>query len=183
MTDRRMFLTALVSWAVLGSRAARADTPASLTWARDAKDPRWVQGQVLIATPPDVVWERLQRVPEWPQMFTDIKTMRILERNAAHYRVRLETRTLDCGAHDYDIRLEAPRTAKLWIDAPGVTALAYMRVLNGTEEGSSRVVYSPVSRGPRHRRLVSHRKGSWRQAGEHGRPIPRGLGATFPRGT
>jgi hypothetical protein len=75
-------------------------------------------------------------------MFTDIKTMRILERGPNRFRIKLETITFDCGAHEYDVVLEAPRSAKLGINAPGVTALAYMRVLGGATEGSSRVIYS-----------------------------------------
>jgi hypothetical protein len=139
MLCRRAFIGALAGSVLLSARRVQADTP---TWARDSKDPRWVQGQVSVTAAPDAVWERLQRVPDWPQIFTDIKTMRILERGPNAFRIRLETVTFDCGAHDYNVTLESLRTAKLGINAPGVTALAYMRVLDGAAEGSSRVIYS-----------------------------------------
>lgn len=101
-----------------------------------------MQGQVFAAAVPDSIFTRLQRVSEWPRLFTDIKSMKVIERSTDHWRVRLETKTFDCGAHDYHVRFESPRTARLWIDAPGVTALAYMRVLEGTTANTSRVVYS-----------------------------------------
>ena len=115
---------------------------AAPTWSRDTKDPRWVQGQVIATATADAIWAKLQRVPDWPRMFTDIKTMKIVERGTDHWRVKLETRTFDCGAHEYHVRFESPRTARLWIDAPGVTALAYMRVFEGATTDASRVVYS-----------------------------------------
>jgi hypothetical protein len=139
MLQRRTFLIGLGSTAL-----GLVSSPlfAAPTWTHDAKDPRWVQGQVTAHATMDAVWAKLQRVPEWPQMFTDIKTMNIVERGTDHWRVKLETRTFDCGAHEYHVRFDSPRTARLWIDAPGVTALAYMRVLEGGAPEASRVVYS-----------------------------------------
>ena len=142
MLDRRTFIGAVASSVLLAARGARAEAPNRPTWARDSKDPRWVQGQVVAPAAADAVWARLQRVAEWPQMFSDIKAMRILERGPDDYRVKLETRTFNCGAHEYKVHFDPSRSAKLWIDAPGVTALAYMRVLEGVGEGASRVVYS-----------------------------------------
>lgn len=75
-------------------------------------------------------------------MFTDIKSLRIVEGGTDHWRVKLETKTFDCGAHEYDVLFDSSRTARLWIDAPGITALAYMRVYEGEKKESSRVVYS-----------------------------------------
>lgn len=127
--------------ASLAAELTFADSPPP-TWKRDDADPRWVQGQVLAQAAPDAVFARLRRVPEWPRMFTDIKSMKIVERGTDHWRVELETQTFDCGAHEYHVRFESPRTAKLWISAPGVTALAYMRVLDGATKETSRIVYS-----------------------------------------
>ncbi len=142
MLARRSFLAAaLGSAATLVLRGAAAE-PAPPTWRRDDKDPRWVQGQVAALATPDAVFARLRQVPEWPRMFTDIKTMKIVERGTDHWRVKLETQTFDCGTHEYHVRFESPRTVRLWIDAPGVTALAYMRVLEGETKVVSRVVYS-----------------------------------------
>lgn len=121
------------------AQPAQANQP---TWKRDEKDPRWVQGQVTAAATPDAVFARLQRVPEWPRIFTDIKSMKVIERGTDHWRVKLETWTFDCGAHEYHVRFDASRTARLWIDAPGVTAVAYMRVLPNATTDTSRVVYS-----------------------------------------
>lgn len=134
-------LSAVVSSAPLHALAQPAQ-PSPSTWKRDEKDPRWVQGQVVAAATPEAVFARLQRVPEWPRMFTDIKSMKIIERGTDHWRVKLETWTFDCGAHEYHVRFDSSRTARLWIDAPGVTAVAYMRVLEGTTANTSRVVYS-----------------------------------------
>lgn len=139
MILRRTFLAGLGGSAVVFlARPLRA----APTWSRDAKDPGWVQGQVTANASPDAVWTKLQRVPEWPQMFTDIKSMTIVERGTDHWRVKLETRSFDCGAHEYHVRFDAPCTARLWIDAPGVTAIAYMRVLEGAVPDAARVVYS-----------------------------------------
>lgn len=142
MVPRRAFLaSALGSLAFLVGRRATA-IPAAPTWKRDEKDPRWVQGQVLADAKPDAVFARLRNVPEWPRMFTDIKSMRVLERGGDRWRVRLETWTFDCGAHDYHVAFENARTARLWINAPGIDAIAYMRVLDGATPETSRVVYS-----------------------------------------
>ncbi len=101
-----------------------------------------MQGQVSANASADTVFAKLQRVPEWPRLFTDIKSMKIIERGTDHWRIKLETRTFDCGAHEYHVRFESPRTARLWIDAPGVTAVAYMRVLESATADTTRVVYS-----------------------------------------
>lgn len=142
--QRRTFLAVLASSVASTLRSASARAQSSPTWTRDAKDPRWVQGQVSAAATPDGVWNRLRRVPEWPRMFTDIKTLRITERvDDAHWRLKLETRTFDCGVHEYHVVFDGPtKTGPLWIDAPGVTAVAYMRVLDGATAESARVVYS-----------------------------------------
>ena len=91
---------------------------------------------------PEAVFSRLQKVWEWPRMFADIKKMRIAERGSNRFRIELETRTLDCGTHAYEVRIEPPRSIRLWIDAPGITALASMRVLDGSTARHSWIVYS-----------------------------------------
>ena len=71
-----------------------------------------MQGQVVANATADAVWAKLQEVPDWPRMFTDIKTMTIVERGTAHYCIKLETRTFDCGPHEYHGRFGSPRTAR-----------------------------------------------------------------------
>lgn len=142
--QRRTFLAVLASSAASTLASASAHAQTTPSWTRDATDPRWVQGQVVAAATPDAVWNRLRRVPEWPRMFTDIKALRVIERvDDAHWRLKLETRTFDCGAHEYHVVFDdRAKTGRLWIDAPGVMAVAYMRVLDGATAESARVVYS-----------------------------------------
>jgi hypothetical protein len=145
MVPRRVVLAVLAVLAIASMPLSTAAQPEQLsppTWKRDERDPRWVQGEVAATASADTVFARLQRVPEWPRMFTDIKSMRIVERGTDHWRVKLETRTFDCGAHEYHVRFEAPRTVRLWIDAPGVSAVAYMRVLDGAAPDTARVISS-----------------------------------------
>lgn len=141
---RQVLSSAVVGLVGLVTRRASADPalPTAPIWSRDEKDPRWVQGQAEAAASADAVFTRLRRVPEWPRLFTDIKSLRVIEGAADRWRVKLETKTFDCGAHEYDVLFDATRTGRLWIDAPGITALAYMRVYEGATKDSSRIVYS-----------------------------------------
>jgi hypothetical protein len=88
------------------------------------------------------VWARILRVDEWPSMFSDVKWVKVVERSPMHWRIRLESNTMTCGAHDYHVRFEPNRTGRVIIDAPGTTSVAYFRVFDGPSPGGARVVYS-----------------------------------------
>lgn len=139
---RRHVLALTAALPLLATRAARAESLPRVAWSRDPKDPRWVQGQAIVAAAPDAVWARIQRVDAWPTLFSDIKWLKVLERSPTHWGIRLESKSMTCGAHDYHIRFSDPRTGQVIIDAPGTTSLAYFRVLEGRTSDEARAVYS-----------------------------------------
>lgn len=119
-------------------RAAWADTPPR--WTRDEKDPRWVHGEVVAPSSPEVTWRHLARVPEWPRLFTDIKSLRVVEHAGDAWKLKVASRTFDYGAYDYEARIDpATRTAKGWLGTAGVSAICTMRVLDGSAPSTSRV--------------------------------------------
>jgi hypothetical protein len=124
----------------------RAETPAQLgiSWERDKKSPHWVHGQVDVATPPAAVWTRFEKVPEWPRIFSDIKWLEVKQKEAGdRWRIRLETRSMDCGAHDYVVSLDSKeRRARLEIDAPGIDSKARLIVRAGSTPAQANVAYS-----------------------------------------
>jgi Polyketide cyclase / dehydrase and lipid transport len=117
---------------------AAADAPRgpSIHWSRDKKDPRWVNGYVLVDTAPDAVWAALQGVSSWPTMFSDIKTMKVKRHDGNAWRLEMSTRTFDCGAHDYEVLVQPDRTISVRMLVPGANAVAYVRVrpVQGTEQ-------------------------------------------------
>ncbi len=127
---------------VLPLRNAAAQHAAP-TWTRDENDPRWVQGSVVVAAAPAAVWRRLARVPEWPRLFTDVKSLRIIESRADYWRLKVESRTFDYGAYEYQAKFEpAARTARGWFGGAGVSAVCHMRVLDRPDPATSRVTCS-----------------------------------------
>jgi hypothetical protein len=117
--------------------------PGAVTWSRNKSDPRWVQGQATVVASSGAVWERLQYVDKWPAVFSDIKTMKVLRHEGPKWRIELETQAFDCGTHEYDVSFDTTaRTAKLVIDAPGTTAVAYLTVKDGASTGQVLVTYS-----------------------------------------
>lgn len=121
---------------------AQPATPSSITWARDRNDPHWVQGQVNVSAPPDAVWARVADVPNWPKLLTDIKWLKVLERGKDRWRVKLETRTFECGAHEYAVTLLEGRALTFEIDAPGIDSKARVLVRSGASAKQANVVYS-----------------------------------------
>jgi hypothetical protein len=139
---RRTVLSLAVAASILATHLrARADS-SPITWGRDKKDPRWVQGQVTVSATPDAVWGRIQRVDDWPSMFSDIKWIKVIERSPTHWRLRLESKTMTCGSHEYHVRFDPNRTGRVIIDAPGTSSVAYFRVLDGPTATEAVVVYS-----------------------------------------
>jgi len=126
----------LFATAPLASAATDPPRAPSVHWARDKKDPRWVNGFVLVDTAPDAVWAALQKVPSWPTMFSDIKTMKVKRHEGNAWRLEMSTKTFDCGTHDYDVTIKQDRTITIRMLVPGANASAYVRVspVPGTEQ-------------------------------------------------
>lgn len=75
---------------------------------------------VIVPTDAQTVRARLQRVDTWPQLFSDIRNLRVTRRGGDEWTVRIETLTFDCGAHDYHVWFQLDGTVHLQIDAHGV---------------------------------------------------------------
>ena len=122
---------------------AEGATPPRITWARDRNDPHWVQGQVNVGATPGAVWTRVADVPNWPKLLNDVKWVQVLERSKNWLRVKLETRTFDCGAHEYTVTLhDGQRLLTFEIDAPGIDSRARVLVRPGASAAQANVVYS-----------------------------------------
>ncbi len=118
-----------------------ADPPGSVKIVRDANDPRWVHGTVTISATPDAIMARLSRVDQWPQFLSDIKWMKVVEHEGGHWHVKLETRTMDCGSHDYHLDV-SKRSVQLRIDAVGINAQGLIAVRAGDDAGKSVATFS-----------------------------------------
>jgi carbon monoxide dehydrogenase subunit G len=143
--SRSALLAAALTGALVlhGSGAARAGSHASYTYHRDAKDPRWVQGEVTVDAPPDVVFATLEKVDAWPQTLTDIARLKVLSHRGDHWEVELETRTIPAGMLGYDVAVSpAQRSLKLYTNRLGVYTIAQTDVRPGASAGQSVVTYS-----------------------------------------
>ncbi len=137
------FAVALAAGALGSPSSAHADpTPPPPTWHRDAADPRWVQGEVTVDAPPDVVFARLEHVETWPQLLTDIARLKVLDHRDSHWEIELETRTLGHGMLGYDVNIGPGKVAKLTTNRMGVKAVGHTLVRPGPTPGQSNVVYS-----------------------------------------
>lgn len=112
-----------------------------VTVRRDEGDPYWVHGRVVVGTEPDAVWARLRQVDRWATLFHDIQRLRVLEHANSRWRVELGSTIMECGPHDYIVRLGEPRTVHLVIDAPGVDARGRMLVQPGPRPETAVVIY------------------------------------------
>ena len=121
---------------------ALAGSPTKPTLVRDSKDPRWVHGTITVGASPDRVFSRVERVDKWPTLLSDVKWVKVLEHEGSHWHVRLETRTMDCGAHDYHINVEAKRRLKFVIDATGIDANGVISVGRGKDDAESLASFS-----------------------------------------
>lgn len=126
------------------ARSLAADAPGVVRIVRDSKDPRWVHGTVTIAAAPDAVMARLSKVDQWPQFLSDIKRMKIVEHDGSRWHVKLETRTMDCGAHDYHLNV-SKRGVQLRIDATGINAQGVISVRAGENAGISVAKFSMLA--------------------------------------
>jgi hypothetical protein len=130
-------LVALAS-APLVLAAAPAGT-ATLT--RDARDARWLEGKIRVAAAPAEVVERVARVDRWNQLFSDVKSVRVVKRSPNHWHVRLDTRTMDCGEHDYHITVRPGQGITLVIDAPGIEARGSLSARASERIGQSEITF------------------------------------------
>ncbi len=145
---------ALLSVLVFVATAAITPSPASADgggqstrWWRDAKDPRWVQGEVTVDGTPDAVWARLSDVGALPQTLTDLARLKVLEKRKGEdghtrWKIELETRTLGYGMLGYDVDSGPGREMKLSTNTMGVKAVASTLVRPGPNPGQANVVYS-----------------------------------------
>lgn len=142
---RHLLAVVVVALSVAGPSAASAMAdpapPPTIHWSRDKKEPRWVDGYTVVDTPPEAVWTALQRVPSWPTMFSDIKTMKVKRQEGSAWRLEMSTQTFDCGSHDYDALFQGERSVSIRINAPGVDAVAYVRVRPGPKPEQSVIHY------------------------------------------
>jgi len=122
--NRREFLAAPFFLSGLLEPVANARAP---TWKRDTADARWVQGSVVVSGGAEPVWKRLERADQWATIFTDIKSLRVTFRDTDEWKLKVETQTFACGVHDYHVHLSGPYNATIWIEAPGVSGIAYLK--------------------------------------------------------
>lgn len=123
---------------------ARGDAkPPPVTVSHYPADPHWVQGQVIVNAPPDVVLARLERVDTWPQILTDISQVEVVDHKDDHWHIKLETRTLGRGMLPSQVMIQRPeRRVVFWGNDTGVSSAAYTTVRNGPTPNQSNVVYS-----------------------------------------
>jgi hypothetical protein len=119
----------------------------AVRWHRVASDPRWVQGEVTVNAPPDVVWTRLARVDDWTHTLTDVANLKVIDRRTddhghTRWKIELETRTLGHGMLGYEVDSDPARSLVLSTDRMGVQAVAQTLVRAGPTPSQTNVVYT-----------------------------------------
>jgi hypothetical protein len=97
---------------------------------------------VTIAAAPAEVFARLENVPEWPSLLSDITRLKVTGRQGDLWQVELETRTLDHGSLGYHVELDRPRQVRFWRTGNGVAVNAILLVRDGRGPNETNVVYS-----------------------------------------
>lgn len=111
--------------------------------SRYPADPRWVQGQVIVDAPPDVVLARLEHVDTWPQLMSDIARLEVVNHQDTHWNIKIETHTLGHGLLPSQVLVQRPeRRVAFWGKDSGISVAAYTLVRNGPTPTQSNVVYS-----------------------------------------
>ncbi len=105
-------------------------------WGRDSRDPDWVQGRVMLSSSAAALWGRIQAVDTWSAIFSDITSLAVVERTPPHWRIRVETRSFDCGAHDYHLVFQEQNTVEMRIAAPGVGSVGFLSVRDDPTGGT-----------------------------------------------
>jgi hypothetical protein len=129
---------------LLGATVVLAQAGPTASWHRDPHDPRWLYGQVDLATSADSIWERIVDVPRWPALFSDIASFSIRSRSedGTRWVARIDSKTFERGVQDYVVTLNASaRTARVVFSTMGVTAAAYASVVT-VGGGRARARYS-----------------------------------------
>jgi hypothetical protein len=135
---------AVTLFVVLGVAASGAAAQSGGGWQRNASDPRWVQGQIDLATPAATVWQRVAQVREWPSIFSDLASFSVKSesRDGARWTIRFESRMLGHGQFDYFVSLDAANQSGLAVlSAPGVRAAASVTVVP-IDDRRSRVLFA-----------------------------------------
>ncbi|HEU4407783.1 MAG TPA: hypothetical protein VFS43_21140 [Polyangiaceae bacterium] len=136
ITRRRAVRLLAAGATLLAASTASAGPPV----ARDASDPRWVGGAVVVPLPPPQARELLNDVGGWPKLFRDVRSLEIRRHDSGRWRASLVSATLGGHAHD----LEASRTAEgvaFTIDATGLNTRGVFAVADGPSAGTSRVTF------------------------------------------
>lgn len=105
-------------------------------WGRDSREPDWVQGRVMLSSSAAALWGRIQAVDTWSAIFSDITSLTVVERTPPHWRIRVETRSFDCGAHDYHLVFQEQNTVEMRIAAPGVGSVGFLSVRDDPAGGT-----------------------------------------------
>lgn len=122
-------LVALTGLWIANSASAEPKTgPGSVRVTRDVKDPRWLHGSVDVAAPADEVLLRLQKVDQWQALLSDIKQLKVKSTSKGYWLAEIESKTMNCGSHDYHVRLKPNRTLSFVIDATALAATGYIQV-------------------------------------------------------
>jgi len=135
--SRRLFVAAVPLITLTVGRRGRA----ALKYGRDPKDARWYGGEAAVSTNPNSVWIRLQDVDKWPQIFSDIKSLKVKKHKGDEWTVEIESRTMTCGSHDWIVRFLPNRTIEMAIGAPGIKARGVTMVKEGKSLTNSVVTY------------------------------------------
>lgn len=143
MTSRRRVLTAFVAAATLTlvlvpPSASAADPPRI---ERRSDDPRWVDGAVDLAVPPDVLRAAVGNMSAWPQLFSDVSSVGIKSRSGARQVAAVHSRILGGHPHDFTI-IDGGSGFDVAIDVTGADARGTVAISPGAREGTSRAVFS-----------------------------------------
>lgn len=116
-------------------RAATKAIDTTVWWGRDAYDLDWVQGRVRLPADAARLWARIRAVDDWTSIFSDVLKLTVVERTAPRWRVRVETRSFECGEHDYHLVFHEANTVEMRIAAPGVESVGYLSVAEDPSGG------------------------------------------------
>jgi hypothetical protein len=113
-------------------------------WQRNPRDPRWVHGQIDLATPAAELWRRFADVRGWPSIFSDVGSFSVKSESndSSHWVVRFESKIVGHGAFDYVVTLDATKqSGRVVVVASGVRGAVYATVAPIADRGT-RVTYT-----------------------------------------
>jgi hypothetical protein len=141
--------SALIFAVVLAGTATGANgwTAAAMPeshWQRDSRDPRWVHGQIDLATPAAELWRHLADVRGWPAIFSDVGSFSVKSESddGSRWVVRFESKIVRHGAFDYLVTLDpGKQSVRVVLVASGVRGVVYATVAPIADRGA-RVTYT-----------------------------------------